>query len=427
MRRTILIIFIILIVFVAAGIFSQCGGSKSTEAKESAAPDAQAAPAAPAADSSPYSGFRSLQINPKFIKEWNIRVANPESGELVEKVVMNGVVQDNKDSSYIINTPVCGIVANITKDIGDPVRKGDILCVLNSPELLEIKTRYIKAFQDHRLKQENFERAKNLIKIKALEQKEFSARESDYKTARAEFFSLEAQLNSVGYDKQALAVVKDALQQDDTEKVKSFLSPLHNILSPSSGKVMMRDLNLGEHVETNKTIYEISDTRKLWVSLDAMEKDLQYIDKQEPATIVADGYPQESFPGIVQTVAEKIDPELRTVKVRIDVDNSSGRLKPGMFVKGAVEKKIKDTHLSVPTAALVKLAGVDGVFVADGDTFFFKPLEVLQIDANEHAFVKGLNPDDKVVVEGAFYLKAEFGMQGVEDEHGHEEGHEEGE
>ncbi|MDQ1353101.1 MAG: rane fusion protein heavy metal efflux system, partial [Acidobacteriota bacterium] len=220
-----------------------------------------------------------------------------------------------------------------------------------------------------------------------------------------------------------------AVQQDDREKIKTFLSPLYSILAPSAGKVMMRDLNLGEHVESNKTIYEISDTRKLWVLLDAMEKDLQYIDKQEPVAIVADSYPQESFPGFVLTLAEKIDTEVRTVKVRAEVDNSSGRLKPGMYVKGFIETKMRETHLAVPAAALVKLTGVEGVFIADGETFFFKPLEVLKIDANGYVFAKNLDPNDKVVVggEGAFYLKAEFGMQGVEDEHGHEEGHEEGE
>lgn len=419
MRRYILIVCILIIIFVAAGIFSQCGGSKSTEAKEPAAQTAPTPTPSPSADSSaPESAFRSMQINPKFIKEWNIRIANPETRELVQKVTLNGVVQDNKETSYIINTPVCGIVTHIAKDIGDPVHKGDILCVLNSPELLEIKTRSIKAFQDYRLKQENFERAKNLIKIKALEQKEFSARESEYKTAMAEFFSLEAQLNSVGYEKPTLDSVKDAVRQDDTEKIKIFLSPLYNILAPSSGKVMTRDLNLGEHVETNKTIYEISDTRTLWVVLDAMEKDLQYIDKQKPVAIVADGYPQESFPGFVLTLDEKIDPEVRTVKVRAAVDNGSGRLKPGMYVKGFIETKMKETHLSVPAAALVKLAGVDGVFIADGATFFFKPLEVLQTDANSYVFAKNLDPGDKVVVEGAFYLKAEFGMQGSEEGEG---------
>ncbi|MCX6582468.1 MAG: efflux RND transporter periplasmic adaptor subunit [Candidatus Aminicenantes bacterium] len=419
MRRFILI-GIIIIILMVGGIFTHCGNSTS------AAPTAPAATAvessAPAAgngeEPAANSGYRSLQISPKFVQQWNIRVANPESRELVEKVTLNGVVKDNKETSYIINTSVCGIVARITKDTGDTVRKGDILCVLNSPELLEIKTRYIKAFQDHRLKQENFERAKNLIKIKALEQKEYTARESEYKTAMAEFFSLEAQLDSVGYENKILQAVKTAVQQDDTEQIKTFLSPLYSILSPSSGKVMMRDLNLGERVESNKTIYEISDTRKLWVLLDAMEKDLQYIDKQKPVSIIADGYPQEPFPGFVLTLDEKIDPELRTVKVRVEVDNSGGRLKPGMFVKGSIEKSVKETHLAVPSAALVKLAGVDGVFAADGDTFFFKPLEVLQIDANGYAFVKGLNPEDKVVVEGAFYLKAEFAMQAGENGEG---------
>lgn len=411
MKRFILIGLIIIVI--TAGIFTGCGA-----AKPAASPTENNTTETGKDDElhSQTSGYRYLDINPKFIKEWNIRLAAPESRELVEKVSLNGVVQDNKDTTYMINTLVCGTVTRIAKDTGDDVRKGDVLCVLNSPELLEIKTRYIKAFQEHRLKQENFERAKNLIKIKALEQKEYTARESEYKTAMAEYFSLEAQLDSVGFNQQLLQAVKEAVQSDNTEKVKTFLSPLYNILSPSSGKVMMRELNLGEQVENNKTIYEISDTRKLWVLLDATEKDLQYIAKQEPVAIVSESYPREQFPGFVSVLDEKINPDLRTVKVRAEVDNSSGRLKPGMYVKGFIETKMKATHLAVPSAALVKLVGVDGVFAADGEKFFFKPVEVQGTDATGYAFVKGLNPGDKVVVEGAFYLKAEYGMQGAEGE-----------
>jgi cobalt-zinc-cadmium efflux system membrane fusion protein len=368
------------------------------------------------------NGLRYLHIKPEFITEWNIRCAAPESREFAAKITLNGVVQDNKDTTYMVNTTVRGIVTRIDKDTGDNVRKGDTLCVLNSPELLEIKTNYIKTFQEYQLKQENFDRAKNLLKMKALEKKEYSTRESEYKTAMADFFSLEAQLNTVGFGNPFLQSVKEAVLNDNSEQVKSFLSPLYNVLSPSSGKVIMREINLGELLENNKKIYEISDTRKLWVLLDAMEKDLQYITKGKAISVAADSYPQQYFPGLITIMDEKLDPGLRTIKIRAEVDNTSGRLKPGMYVKGFIETKTKETHLAVPTTALVKLSGIDGVFAADEEDFFFKPLEIIHLDDNGWAFVKGLKSSDKIVVEGAFYLKAESSMQGVEDAHGHGKG-----
>lgn len=400
-------IIVILMISIVSVFFNRCGAGKEEKKEEQPGNAGQSA-----GD----TGYRSIQINPDIVERWNIRCAAPLSREYVEKITLNGVIQENKDTTFIISTPVSGMVTAVKKDIGDAVQKGDILCILKSPGVLEIKTRYLKAFQDYRSKKENYERAKNLARIKALEQKELTARETEYKTAMAEYFSLEAELDAAGYDPGTLQTVKEAVQGDETDKVRAFLTPLHAVRSPAAGKVTMRELNLGEQVETDKTIFEVADTRKLWILLDAMEKDLAFIEKKKPVAIVSDLYPGEYFPGRVVVLMEKIDPGLRTAKVRAEVDNTKGRLKPGMYVAGLIEKQVKTTYPAIPAGALVKLSGVDGVFVADGDKFFFKPLEVLAADSDGYVFVKGLNPDDKVVVEGAFYLKSEYALQGEEGE-----------
>ncbi|MGE5343062.1 MAG: efflux RND transporter periplasmic adaptor subunit [Candidatus Omnitrophota bacterium] len=388
-----------LLVIVLMGLMIQCG--KTT--------------AEPSTDKEPSPAeSRVLKLDPQLIKEWKIRYASPEFREYTEKIALNGVIKENKDTTFWVNTPVSGMVSEIKKDTGQSVAKGDVLCVLNSPELLELKTRYMKAFQDFNLKKENFERAKKLMQFKGLEQKEFTVRESDYKIAMADYFSLDAQLNTIGFDQKMLQSVTNAMTQDQPEKVKAFLSPFYPILSPSSGKVMMRELSLGERVENNKPVYEVSDTRNLWVVFDASEKDIQHIEKGKPVTIVSDVYPERRFSGMIQTVDERIDPELRTVKVRAEVENTDGRLKPEMYVKGWIEIRgqAKETIPAVPSGSVIKLAGIDGVFVFTGEAFLFKPVEVKERDAKGYVFVNGLNATDRVVVDGAFYLKSEVALQG---------------
>ena len=359
-----------------------------------------------------------LHIKPEIIKKWGIQYDSPAPRNYIEKIVMTGVAKENKKTTFIINALVCGIVTGIKKDIGDPVKKGDILCVLNSPELLERKTKYITAFQNYRLTKENYERTKKLYKIKAIEKKELISRETAYKTALAEYFSLEAELGTIGFDKKRLQTITEAVKQDDAEKLKEFLSPYYHIPSPASGKVMARNLTLGERVENNTAIFEISDTRKLWVILDAMEKDLRYIEKNKKVTIVSDIYPEEHFAGRVLTLMEKIDPKLRTVKVRVEVDNSSGRLKPEMYVRGRIEKKLKKKYLAIHGGALVKISGVDGVFLIDDDEFAFKPVKVIDTDSDGFAFIEGLHEEDLVITEGSFYLKAEYEIRsGTADPH----------
>ena len=352
-----------------------------------------------------------LHIAPEIIKKWGIQYDSPAPRDYVEKIQLTGVVKANKKTTFIINALVSGIVTGINKDIGETVKKGDTLCILNSPELLELKTRFITTFQNYRLTQENYRRTQELFKIKAIEKKELISRETAYKTALAEYFSLEAELATIGFDKQRLNTIKEAVEKDDAEKLREFLSPYCHIPSPAPGKVMARSLTLGERVENNTPIFEISDTKTLWVILDAMEKDLQYIEKDKKVEIVSDVYPDAYFEGKVTALMEKIDPDLRTIKVRVEVDNSSGRLKPEMYVRGRMEKKLKQQYLAVPATAMVKLSGVDGVFVIDTDGFLFHPVQVIAVDSTGFTFVKGLTEEDMVITEGSFYLKAEYEIQ----------------
>ncbi|UCH97290.1 MAG: efflux RND transporter periplasmic adaptor subunit [Candidatus Aminicenantes bacterium] len=368
-------------------------------------------------------GHRYLQVSPQIIKQWGIQYTEVQQQDYVEKVTLTGVVKVNQETTFFINSLVPGIVTAIKKDIGDTVRKGDVLCVLNSPGLLQLKTNYIKAFQEYRLTKENYDRARKLFNIKAIEQKELTSRESAYKTAMAEYFSLEAELSMICSDKQTLQAIKGAFQLDKAEKLKAFLSPYYNILSPGSGKVMMRNLSLGERIETTNAIFEISATQKMWVILDALEKDLPYIEKNKTVQIETDVYPGKYFNGRVLTLMEKIDPELRTLKVRVEVNNQTDCcLKPEMYVRGYIEKKLKRQHLAVPVKALVKLSGVDGVFVIEEGEFLFKPVQVIETDSAGFAFVNGLQPGELVISAGAFYLKAEYEIQSGKADSGH--GHE---
>jgi cobalt-zinc-cadmium efflux system membrane fusion protein len=418
-KRFFFVLSLSILVLIFSGFFARCGkapisraaGSDEEQTPVSTHADDGHTHEGETADHAGTAGHRYLEVSPEIIKQWGIQYAEAGERDYIETVVLTGVVRENKKTTFIINALVPGIVTAVKKDIGDPVKKGDILCILNSSALLELKTRYIKAFQGYRLSKENYERTKSLFKIKAIEKKQLISRETDYKTAMAEYFSLEARLDTLGFGKQMLQSVKAAVKNDETGTIRSFLSSYYDILSPGAGKVMARNLSLGERVETTTVIFEISDVRKMWVMLDALEKDLPYIGKDKIVQVETDVYPGEYFEGKVLILMERIDPELRTVKVRVEVDNPGGRLKPEMYVRGRMDKLIKKKLPSVPVAALVKLSGVDGVFVIEEGEFLFKAVRVVETDSAGFSFLKGINPGDMVVTTGAFYLKAEYEIQ----------------
>lgn len=426
MKKRIFTILLSFVILIFVGAFIDCGKSQEPGA---AGDDGHGHSHTPGeADHSQddqhvdTAGHRHLQVKPEIIRQWGIQYAEAVERDYVEKVTLTGVVHTSQETTYIVNARVAGLVSAIKKDIGQSVKKGDVLCVLNSHDLLEQKNNYIKTFQEYRMSKENYQRAKKLFDIKAIERKEFISRESVYKTALAAFYSLDAHLQTICYKRQELNNIQQAVTRDNETTIKGFLSPSYEILAPGSGKVLMRNLSLGEMIEPQRAIFEVSDTRKMWVILDALEKDLPYISRDKPVQVETDVYPGEIFEGRVLALMEKIDPELRTVKVRVEVDNTDGRLKPEMYVRGLIEKISQRKLPAVPVSALVKLSGVDGVFVIEEGEFLFKAVKVVETDSVGFAFVEGLKPGDMVISKGAFYLKAEYEIQrgGSDAGHGHE-------
>lgn len=364
-----------------------------------------------------------LHVSDKIIDQWGIRVSQPQLRHRIEKIELNGMVSVNRNSTFLIHSLVSGIVMEIRKDIGDWVHRGDILCVINSPELLELKKNVVKTYGELRRSKADYERARNLFEIKAIEEKSLLNRETVYKMANAELLALEAKIGSICLDSVDLNRIRSAVETDDIEAMKEYLSPYYRIPSPGEGIVLERSLDLGAMIGHDRTIFKLSNTRRIWVILDALEKDLQYITKGNKVEIYTDVFPDEKFHGEITNIRVSLDPELRTIKVRIEIDNQKEMLRPNMYVKGYIAKKHSEPLLAFPVQAVVNLSGVKGIFIEDGDGFVFKPIEIIDMDSSGFVFAEGIRENFKIVVYGAFYLKAEYELKrgDVDDPHaGHQ-------
>ena len=363
-----------------------------------------------------------LHIPHEKVEQWGIEFSHPTSRQFVQRVHLTGTVSENEGKTFLVNSLIEGTVTKVHSDIGDNVKKGEPLCQLNSSELLDKKTRYIQAFQQQRLEKENYLRAKKLFEIKAIEKKELMSREAAYKVSLAEYVSLEAELRSVGLTTAVLNSVKQAVINDKEATLKTFLSPYCVIPAPAGGIVMNRDLKLGQRIEKDRTIFLVSDLSTVWVLFDALEKDYPALKEGADVSVTSDTFPGQPFHGTVSRVLQQLDPKLRTVKVRVVVDNRGNALKPGMYVKGTVARQTGEEMLAVPSAALVKISGINGLFLKDNDGFEFKPLDVEAVDSDGFVFARRLDDHDEVVVKGAFYLKAEYELArggGTTGDHGH--------
>jgi cobalt-zinc-cadmium efflux system membrane fusion protein len=167
---------------------------------------------------------------------------------------------------------------------------------------------------------------------------------------------------------------------------------------------------IGEHVKPERKLYTVSNLNTLWAMIDAYEKDLPFITKESKVTISSSIYPDKKFAGKVAYISDLIDEKLRTVKIRVEVDNAERLLKPNMYIQGIIENREDDQKmLSIPEEAIQNLDGEKIVFVLEkGDIFVVRHVKLGNKVGDHRIIAQGLKEGDRLVIKGAFHLKAEI-------------------
>jgi len=180
------------------------------------------------------------------------------------------------------------------------------------------------------------------------------------------------------------------------------------ISAPFRGTVIQRHATLGEVVEPASTLFTIADLSTLWGMAEVPEQDIAKVEKGLFVEVSVSSYSGEVFRGKITYVSETIDPSSRTVKTRVEVDNSMGRLKPEMFATFRIILRETEKVLSIPDAAIQREGGKTIVFVPKGEGRFEKrAVEIGPEISGYHPVLSGLAEGEKIITKGAFILKSE--------------------
>ncbi len=229
--------------------------------------------------------------------------------------------------------------------------------------------------------------------------------ENANKTAKV-VSTLEGRLIKLNFD------LNDAVRTGDVlafVQTPELLGKALEVKAPIDGVVIDRKASTGELVGKDKEIYTISDPSDLWVIAEIKERDVGAVKVGQEATFSVIPYPGESFRGKVVRLGNQVQPESRTLEVRIEVNNSDGRLKPGMFADLEITTSVTNDVLVVPETAVQTMDQAPVVFIARGGNKFEK--RPVKIGSPQHGRVQildGIKPGEQVVIEGGFTLKAEM-------------------
>ncbi len=271
---------------------------------------------------------------------------------------------------------------------GQRVRKGQVIATLYSPEVFG-------AHQDLLVAKEQVVRLKGAT--------EFARQGADLalKASRD-------RLRLLGVPSTEVAVMEKAKRPSEQIRIRS----------PFAGTVLERMATEGSYVKTGTGLFQIADLSRLWVQLDAYESDLPLLSIGQEVSLRVQAIPGESFTGRVMFVDPVLNQRTRTTRVRIEVKNTNGQLRPGMFAEAVVSGSAgsHESSLVIPSTAPLFTGRRSVVYVevpnAERPTYDARLVRLGPKMRDVYPVIAGLSEGDRIVTHGAFTLDADLQIKG---------------
>jgi len=260
---------------------------------------------------------------------------------------------------------------------GEMVHKGQTLALIYSPELITSQQELLEAAKTKDSQPEIYEAAKERLR--------------QWKLTESQIASIESS-GSV---------------QNNFE-----------VFSNSTGIVTARRVNNGDYITQGTVLYDIADLSRVWIMFDAYESDLAFLNKGDKISFTIQAFPGTNFSGNILFIDPVIDPVTRVSKVRVEVGNQSGKLKPEMFATGIVKANLDEyrNELVIPKSAVLWTGKRSIVYVKQSGTnepiFTLREIELGPMLGNSFVVLGGLSEGEEIVTQGAFSIDAAAQLEG---------------
>jgi Cu(I)/Ag(I) efflux system membrane fusion protein len=190
------------------------------------------------------------------------------------------------------------------------------------------------------------------------------------------------------------------------------------VYSNTSGIVTARRINTGDHVSEGSVLYDIANLSQVWVLFDAYESDLPFLKVGNTISFTLQALPGTNFSAKIQFIDPVIDPVNRVAKVRVEVSNAGGKLKPEMFATGVVKASLNEfkDKLVIPRSAVLWTGKRSIVYVKqpadEGFNFVMREIELGPMLGNSYVVLNGLDEGEEIVTDGTFSVDAAAQLAG---------------
>jgi cobalt-zinc-cadmium efflux system membrane fusion protein len=318
-----------------------------------------------------------------------------------DEVVSPGKIETNPNLVSRVALPLTGRVSSVMVKLGDSVKRGEPILTLEAPDADAAVSAYLQgqaainqAKANLNKAQADYDRASDLFAHNAVAKKDVLTAENALAQSKAAQDTAEANLEQFDRKLKLLGLKPNQFGQKVT------------VSAPISGKILDMTIAAGEYRnDTNTPVMTIADLSSVWVSSDVPESQIRFIDPGERIDVELTAYPGKTFHGKVTRIADTVDPQTRTIKVRAEMDNSGGKLRPEMYGTIRHTDSMKTLPV-VPVGAVLQGDGKTMVWVEQAPGRF-QPVEVKAGERNgtNLPILAGLQAGTRIVVDGAMLLR----------------------
>ncbi|RZU43692.1 efflux RND transporter periplasmic adaptor subunit [Edaphobacter modestus] len=352
-----------------------------------------------------------VTLSPQVQSEEKVQIAPVELGTAAATQRAKGRIVLPDNATWRVGVLAEGRVEKVYFNLGDSVKKGQVLARMHSHDVHEARAAYANALAERSrlqaaeaLAQKNYDRSQRLYTLKA---------ESVSQTEMAK----QELVNAQSATREADNIVRrEATHLEETLGLRADASAdssddadLIPIKAPASGRILQKAVTPGATISPSTDAFVIGDLRHLWMLASVDTTTLSKLRLGQTVTVTLPDVPEATYAGKITNLGQEFDPVTRLMQVRIEVRNPDTRLRPEMLASAEFITGDGMPTVLVPQEALQQVNGEDVVFVRLASDLF--RVQTVQIGENVHGKVRilqGLNPGEQVITHGSFIAKSQL-------------------
>lgn len=346
------------------------------------------------------------EIKPEELKAANVVIERVGPASMKNVIELPATIALNADKTAHVVPRVAGVVAEVRKNLGDRVSRGEVIAILNSGDVATAKQAYVESVHRLELARVSAQREETLFRKKISPEEDYLIKKHELEEARLTHRASAQRLAALG------------IPAGEIRRLSSGQGNLaaYVIRAPLTGVVIGKNVTVGEAVEATENIFTVADLSTVWTDITVPPSQIAAVRSGQKVVVDWDAMDLR-VAGTVTYVESLVGEETRSARARVVIPNPNGVWRPGLFVKVHLTENESVVPMAVKAEALQTFRDWDVVFIKVGNLFEARPLELGRREGEWVQVLSGLEPGMEYAAKNSFVVKADVMKSGASHDH----------